>query len=233
MSFVNVEVKKSRAWVSNGRGKDPEFRKMTSVQRGKMKTFVIQESLTELVDDSRTMEKIGRSLSYGDMKVCSFRDALHEFVQCVLREGDGNWLAHSIDNDLQFLQMTDSRYETGLFPKSLRAFPDYSTIAGWSNIAKVCTQHALTLRCPLFFKEYTAWMTMNGYTATPFSASLESFVRFLRDDREYKQQHIAPADVHDLCDVLALAKPPLDGKSFMISFPVASWNCTREKTSST
>ena len=153
-------------------------------------------------------------------------------MHTVWEQGDGNWLAHAMDNELEILNATDTHFKTKLFPKNLRAFPDHSTIPGWSKISKVCTQHLLTTRCPEFFLDYTRWMTMNGWTDMKFSARLEDFVRFVRDNRDYTQKHIAPCDVTDLCDVLAAARPVLDGKSYMISQPVSKWSGIQMKTTS-
>jgi len=236
ISFTPVNVTEKKTWVSHGRHQTPEYRKNRSVTHGELRTIFIKEALDDplIAENDKVQMKLGRTIIHGqEAVVLPFRDAICEFMHCVWEQGDGNWLAHSMDNELEILQMTDTHFKTGLFPKPLRVFPDCSTIPGWSKIAKVCTQHVLTTRCPEFFARYEAWMTMNGWTPTKFSAHLQDFVRFVRDDRDYSQQHIAPCDVTDLCEVLAAANiPPLDGKSYMISPPVKVWNGTQTKTSS-
>ena len=233
ISFSPVHVKESKEWVSRGRHHNPEYRKSRSVTHGELRTIFIKEALDDpiIAESERVQAKIGRTIIHGkSAEVLPFRDALCEFMHCVWEQGDGNWIAHAMDNELEILQVTDARFNTGLFPKPLRSFPDYSTIPGWSKIAKVCSQHVLTTRCPEFFARYTAWMTMNGWTSAKFSSRLEDFVRFVRDDRDYTQKHIAPCDVVDLCEVLAAANPPLDQKSYMISKPVCEWSDTQMKT---
>ena len=235
ISFAPVNVTEKKTWVSHGRHQNPEYRKNRSVTHGELRTIFIKEALDDplVAENDRVQAKRGRTIIHGQTaEVLPFRDAICEFMHCVWEQGDGNWLAHSMDNELEILQVTDKHFKTGLFPKPLRAFPDCSTIPGWSKLAKVCTQHVLTTRCPDFFAKYESWMTMNGWTPTKFSSRLEDFVRFVRDDRDYSQQHIAPCDVIDLCEVLAAANPPLDGKSYMISTPVYVWNGTQTKTSS-
>jgi hypothetical protein len=235
ISFTAVNVIEQKAWVSHGRHRNPEYRKNRSVTHGELHTIFIKEALEDplVAENERVQAKLGRTVIYGKTaKVLPFRDAICEFMHYVWEHGDGNWLAHAMDNELEILQATDVHFGTGLFPKPLKAFPDHSTIPGWNKLAKVCTQHVLTTRCPEFFERYTSWMTMNGWTPTKFSSRLEDFVRFVRDDREYNQQHIAPCDVTDLCEVLMEANPPLDGKSYMISTPVFAWSGTQTKTSS-
>lgn len=235
ISFVPVHVKESKEWVSYGRGVDAELRKNRSVTRGVLRTIFIREALDDpyVNENSNVQAKLGRTIVHGgSSEVLPFRDALCEFMHTVWEQGDGNWLAHAMDNELEILNATDTHFKTKLFPKNLRAFPDHSTIPGWSKISKVCTQHLLTTRCPEFFLDYTRWMTMNGWTDMKFSARLEDFVRFVRDNRDYTQKHIAPCDVTDLCDVLAAAHPVLDGKSYMISQPVSKWSGIQMKTTS-
>jgi hypothetical protein len=230
-----VNVTENKTWVSHGRHQTPEYRKNRSVTHGELRTIFIKEALDDpfVAENDRVQAKLGRTIIHGqEAVVLPFRDAICEFMHAVWEQGDGNWIAHAMDNELEILEATDKHFKTGLFPKPLRVFPDHSTIPGWSKLAKVCSQHVLTTRCPEFFARYTAWMTMNGWTPTKFSSRLEDFVRFVRDDREYSQQHIAPCDVLDLCEVLAAANPPLDGKSYMISTPVYAWNGTQMKTSS-
>ena len=226
ISFVPVTVTETKEWVSHGRHQNPEFRKNRTVARGSLRTIFIQEALDDpaVSENERTVIKLGKTLIQGGhIEVLPFRNALCEFMHTVWEEGDGNWIAHSMDRELEILQASDAHFKTGLFPKPLTSFPDCSTIPGWSKLAKLCSQHLLTHRCPEFFKDYTSWMTMNGWTQTKFSSRLEDFVRFVRDDRDYNQKHIAPCDVTDLCDVIAVANPPLDGKSFMVSMPVSTW----------
>jgi hypothetical protein len=235
ISFTPVNVTEKKEWVSHGRHQNPEYRKNRAVTHGELRTIFIKEALDDplIAENERVQTKLGRTIIHGqEAEVLPFRDALCEFMHTVWEQGDGNWLAHSMDNELEILQATDARFKTGLFPKPLRAFPDCSTIPGWNKLAKVCTQHLLTTRCPDFFERYQSWMTMSGWTPTRFSSRLEDFVRFVRDDRDYSQQHIAPCDVIDLCEVLAAANPPLDGKSYMISTPVSTWNGNQMKTSS-
>jgi len=234
ISFIPVEVNRKKQWVSHGRHRDPEFKKNNTLTRGHMRTIFIKESFENpyVYLHDRTVNKIGKTLMYGGEDICilPYREALLEFIQCVHERGDGNWLAHAMDNELDILQTTDTHFGTGLFPKSLRHFPDESRLDGWFEIAKVCTQQLLTYRCPDFFRAYAAWMTMNGMSHVQFSSRLEDFTRFVRNDREYTQRHIAPADVMDLCDVLSVAHPPIDGKSFIVSKPMANWSDIQTKT---
>ena len=231
VSFMPVSIEESKNWISHGRGFDPEYKKSRQVSRGTLRRIFIREALEEpsIYESERVLVKFGKTIAYGDgqVEIMSFRDAICELLHTVWEHGDGNWLAHAMDNELDILQESDRHFKTGLFPKSLRSFPDVSTIPGWSKIAKVCTQQLLTHRCPEFFSKYQAWMTMNGWSGqVKFSSRLEDFVRFVRDDRDYTQKHIAPSDVEDLFQVLIVASPPLDGKSLMISFPVSSWKET-------
>ena len=230
VSFMPVSIEDTKGWVSYGRGVDPEYKKSRRVTRGTLRRIFIREALEDpsIYQNDRVLVKFGKTIIYGDgqVEIMSLRDAICELLHTVWEHGDGNWLAHAMDNELEILQMSDTHFKTGLFPKPLRSFPDVSTLPGWSMIAKVCTQQLLTHRCPEFFKQYQAWMTMNGWSQTKFSSRLEDFVRFVRDDREYTQKHIAPSDVEDLFQVLVAACPPLDGKSFMVSFPVSSWKET-------
>lgn len=236
LSFVPVVSTETKQWVSHGRGSDPEYRKHRNVTRGILRTIFIEESLNhELVQNSeRTIQKIGKTMIHTrDVTILPFREALTVFIHAVWEEGDGNWLAHSMDNELDILQATDSYLKTHIFPKPLRSFPDVASIPGWSKISKVCTQQLLTHRCPEFFHDYAVWMTMNGWSTVKFSSRLEDFTRFVRNERDYVQQHIAPLDVLDLCEVLAVAHPPIDGKSFMVSKPVSEWHGIQMKTVST
>ena len=236
VSFVPVSVEESKGWVSHGRGTDPEYKKSRHVTRGVLRRIFIREALEDpsIYENDHVLLKFGKTIVYGDgqVEIMSFRDAICELLHTAWEHGDGNWLAHSMDNELEMLQVSDAHFKTGLFPKPIRSFPDVSTIPGWSKIAKVCTQQLLTHRCPEFFSRYQSWMTMNGWTQARFSSRLEDFVRFVRDDRDYSQKHIAPSDVEDLLSVLLAANPPLDGKSFIVSRPVSSWNGTQEKTTS-
>ena len=236
VSFMPVCAEDHRQWISHGRGNNPEFRKSRHVTRGTLRRIFIREALDDpsISENDRVLVKFGKTIVHGQgqVEIMSFRDAICELLHTAWEEGDGNWLAHSMDNELEILQASDTHFKSGLFPKPLLSFPDVSTIPGWSKIAKVCTQQLLTRRCPEFFSRYQAWMTMNGWTQTKFSSRLEDFVRFIRDDRDYTQKHIAPSDVEDLFDVLVAADPPLDGKSFMVSLPVSGWNGTPEKTTS-
>jgi len=235
LSFIPVVSTETKQWVSHGRGTNPEYRKHRNVTRGILRTIFIEESLShELVQNSeRTIQKLGKTIIHGrDVTILPFREALATFIRAVLEEGDGNWLAHAMDNELEIVQATDEHLKTHIFPKPLRSFPDVANIPGWSRISKVCTQQLLTCRCPEFFHSYSSWMTMNGWSAVKFSSRLEDFTRFVRNDREYTQRHIAPLDVLDLCEVLAVAHPPIDGKSFMVSKPVSEWYGTQKKTTS-
>jgi hypothetical protein len=235
VSFMPVYVKKSKGWVSRGRGVDPEYKTSKQVTRGSLRRIFIREALEDpsIYESDRVLVKFGKTLSWDtreQVEIMSFRDAICELLHTVWEHGDGNWLAHAMDNELDILQASDAHFKTGLFPKPLRSFPDVSTIPGWSKISKVCTQQLLTHRCPEFFTKYQAWMTMNGWTNSKFSSRLEDFTRFVRNDRDYTQKHIAPSDVEDLFHVLAVACPPIDGKSFIVSLPVSGWNGTPMKT---
>ncbi len=214
-------------------------------KRGILRTIFIQEALQDplIAEDSAIQAKLGRTLlNGGSAKILPFRTAMLEFLYSVQIEGDGNWLAHSMDRELEIVQATDHRYRTGLFPMDLKGFPHACTVHEWSRTAKLCTQHILTMRCPKFFDDYTRWMTNNGWSCTKFSAKLEDFVRYVIQDKDYKQKHTSPQDVQDLVIVLerahALDSIVLDGHSFLISPPVSSWarlsyeqSCTQPKTS--
>ena len=219
MSFMPVEIVVKKQWVSHGRNKTPEFWKNRQVTRGEMQTIFVQESLEQAPEN-----KIGRTIIHAkSARVLPFRQALEQFIACVHEKGDGNWLAHSMDNELELVWKSDIIFGTRLFPKFLKAFPDVSVLKGWAEMAKICTQHLLTTRCPNFFRDYTAWMTMNGWVSTRFSSRLEDFVRFVKNDRDYRQKHLSTQDTLDLMEVLLWADPPLDGKSYMISTPVRDW----------
>ena len=207
-----------------------DFHTDGQMRRGILETIFIQESLNDPVvsEDSSVQSKLGRTLMHGgSARVLPFRTAILEFVYHVMIQGEGNWLGHAIDRDLEIIQATDTRYGTGLFPLTLRSFPHASTIQEWSKISKMCTQHMFTLRCPNFFQEYSLWMTNNGWSCAKFSAKLEDFTRFVRQDHEYKQKHTSAQDVIDLVDVIARAHGQdlivLEGQSFLISPPVSSW----------
>ena len=238
ISFISMNTTVTKKWISHGRHREPEFRTNKYVTRGPLQTIFIKESLgnENITDDPRNITKFGKTVVHGEtVHVLPFRNAVELFSQYVMEYGDGNWLAHSIDNDLDFLWKTDLYFKTGLFPKPLRHYPHYCpSIPYWPIIVKVCTQQLLSYKCPEFIEKYKSWATMNGWLSPlpEFSCTLQSLSQFVKDDRDYKVQHIAPTDVLDLFDVLKVSDFKLDGESFIVSKPRSTWNDTQTKTSS-
>lgn len=219
ISYTPVQFTHKKQWKSRGRGFDPVYTKATSVTHGPVTTIVIRDIVTdpsvrEMTDVRHKLSGLvtdAADLGQSEILVMEFKEALEKF----LKDAGDAWLAHSIDNDIDFLVKTDQRLRTGLFPRDPKAYPNTCCrLADWSKVAKVCTQQILTRRCPNFWKAY-------GGT----SARLCHLAEFVGCSA---QTHTPARDVLDLFQVLARAYE-LDqfqveeGCSYMICKPVQTY----------
>jgi hypothetical protein len=229
LSYVAVQFVVNDGWSKNNRrGVDPMYDRVTRVLHGPVTTIVIRDvlldpSIREMDDVKKKLAGVcfdAAELGQKQIFVMNFKDALEKFLEDVAADG-GQWLGHSIDNDIEFLSLTDKRIGAGLFTKDTKAYPSSCCrLKGWKSVTRHCTQQILTRRCPQFWAAYSQ--------AGNVSSKLRDLCLFV--GRE-PQKHTPAQDVMDLCAVLTRAFE-LDrwkleeGCSYMISKPVqtsASW----------
>jgi hypothetical protein len=222
-SYVPASFTINDGWSKNNRrGVDPMYDRMTRVSHGPVTTIVIRDALLD--PSIREMDDVRKKLAGAlfdaaelgqpHVLVMNFKDALEKFISDVLAD-DGQWLGHSIDNDIEFLALSDKRFGAGLFTKDTKAYPSSCCrLKGWKSMTRHCTQQILTRRCPRFWDAYCR--------AGNVTVKLRDLCLFV--GRE-PQKHTPAQDVMDLCAVLTRAFE-LDrwkieeGCSYMISKPV-------------
>lgn len=232
-SYVAVNFIISDGWSKrNRRGADPVRERVTRVVYGPLTSIVIRDVLTD--PSIREMDDVKKKLAgvcidaadlgQNQVLVMSFRDALDKFLKDVSFDG-GQWLGHSIDNDIDFLARTDKRIGAGLFPKDTKAYPNTCCrLKEWRTISRHCTQQIVTRRCPRFWEAYTR--------AGNVSAKLRDLAMYAGCE---PQKHTPARDVMDLCAVLTRAFE-LDrwkieeGCSYMTHKPVQTFSSLQSVT---
>lgn len=229
ISYVPVSFHEEKKWKSRGRGNDPIFTRATKVTFGQVTTIVIRDVIAQpaVKEMNDVQKKLAGSFldaaefDQREIYVMDFRNALVKF----LNDSQGVWLAHSIDNDIDFLVSTDKKLQTGIFSKDPKAYPNTCCrLPEWSSVSKVCTQQIITRRCPQFWAQYLR----AGYS----SARLCDLSEFVGCP---PQTHTSARDVMHLGRVLERAfeidKFHIEENcSYMIHKPVQTFSPLNQRT---